>query len=295
MKKVSVVIPTYKRSNMLNRAIESVLKQTYKNIEIIVIDDNNPDTEYRKKTSLEMEKYKDNPNIKYIKHNRNKNGSVARNTGIYHSTGELITFLDDDDWYHPEKIEKQVEFLVKNKKYKAVYCGWNRGGKQVEPTLEGDLSSEILSGEKVIRTNTIMIWKSVINEIGGWREDFIRNQEAALLLDYFYKGYQIGVISKVLVYYDISDRSNALLTKKNKEQYDFLISEFDHVIKALERENKFVRKEIITSRYKAILLSYMKEKQFINAIRHYLNSTIKYPVFFNKQLLNYILKKVKED
>src|SRR5699024_9205696 len=200
MNKVSVIIPTYKRANMLERAIDSVLRQTYKHLEIIVVDDNDPDSEYRKNTLFIMKKYKDHPRVMYVKHEKNKNGAAARNTGISNRSGELITFLDDDDWYVETKVEEQVNFLLEHKEYGAVYCGSYREDKLYAPSLSGDLSYEILSGKITIRTNTIMIWKSIIVDIGGWNEKFIRNQEAALLLNFFNHGYKIGVIKKPLVY-----------------------------------------------------------------------------------------------
>ena len=84
--KVSVITPTYKRSGMLPRAIKSVLNQSYQNIEIIVVDDNNPDTEWRIATEERMQEFKDDPRVMYVKHEKNMNGSVARNTGIAAST-----------------------------------------------------------------------------------------------------------------------------------------------------------------------------------------------------------------
>ena len=121
--KVSTIITTYRRADMLKRAIDSVLNQTYSNIEVIVVDDNDEKSEDRKNTEEIMTSYANNPKVKYIKHKVNMNGAAARNTGIKNSTGEIVCFLDDDDWYLETKIEKQLEFLCKNKDYKAVYCG----------------------------------------------------------------------------------------------------------------------------------------------------------------------------
>ena len=82
---VSVVIPTYSRPIFLKRCIESVFNQTYKNIEIIVVDDNDPDSEERLLTKQVMEEFSCCSNVVYILHDRNKNGSAARNTGWRHS------------------------------------------------------------------------------------------------------------------------------------------------------------------------------------------------------------------
>src|SRR5690625_2563800 len=96
---VSVIIPTYKRPHMLARAIESVLNQTYINIEIIIVDDNSIESSYRKETIEFMRRYSEYNNILYVKHKENKGGSVARNTGIAIAKGKFVTFLDDDDEY----------------------------------------------------------------------------------------------------------------------------------------------------------------------------------------------------
>ncbi|MDX8344149.1 glycosyltransferase family 2 protein [Rossellomorea sp. YZS02] len=110
--KVSVIIPTYKRSEYLERAIESVLKQTYENIEIIVVDDNDPKSNYRIETARKMEKYRLNYKVKYIMNQKNLGGALARNEGIFQSTGDFVTFLDDDDIYLPEKVLLQVNFML---------------------------------------------------------------------------------------------------------------------------------------------------------------------------------------
>src|SRR5690625_435369 len=289
MLKVSVIMPTYKRADMLERAINSVLNQTYNEVEIIVIEYNNQNTDYRKETSKVMKKYKNYNRVRYIKHERNMNGAVARNTGIFYSTGELITFLDDDDWYDEKKIELQVDFLLKHKNYKAVYCGSYRNKEVYNPGLKGDLSFEILSGQITIRTNTIMMWKNIILEIGGWNEEFKRNQEAALLLKFFDMNYKIGVITEPLVYYDLSDRSNALDPKSNKNQFEFHLSYHDKIIDKLERERKNARKIIYTKRYREILFAYLKRREFKEAFKHYIETVIKFPIYFNMEIVRYII------
>ncbi|MDU7110930.1 MAG: glycosyltransferase family 2 protein, partial [Clostridium perfringens] len=175
--KVSVIITTYKRADMLSRAINSVLNQTYKNMEVIVVDDNNEDSDHRRNTEAIMNQYCDDKRVLYIKHKINKNGAVARNTGIKVATGQIITFLDDDDYYLDTKIEKQLEYLVNNRQYSMVYCGYNRENRDFICNLEGDLSLEILSGRNLIYTNCIMIWKKCSDSFGGWNENFKRNQE----------------------------------------------------------------------------------------------------------------------
>src|SRR5699024_12674415 len=90
---VSVIIPTYGQPTNLITSINSVLDQDYSAVEIILVDDNNPDTDARLKTEkLMFENFNEISNVKYLKHEVNKNGSAARNTGFKYSHGKYICF-----------------------------------------------------------------------------------------------------------------------------------------------------------------------------------------------------------
>ena len=119
---VSAIITTCKRKpDMLKRAIDSVVNQTYRNIEIIIVDDSPFDYEYRDEVKALAESYKA-IGLKYIQHSQSKGACAARNTGIENSTGKYIAFLDDDDEWLPLKTEKQLEKFV-NEEIGLVYCG----------------------------------------------------------------------------------------------------------------------------------------------------------------------------
>ncbi|WP_230479062.1 glycosyltransferase family 2 protein [Gibbsiella quercinecans] len=109
--KVSVIIPTYGRSELLIRAIDSVLAQTHAQVEVIVVDDNPPSEPQRKATRQRLTPYIEQGKIIYYPRRRNGGGARARNSGILRATGEYITFLDDDDYYHPQKIARQLAFM----------------------------------------------------------------------------------------------------------------------------------------------------------------------------------------
>lgn len=102
---VSVIIPAYNNAEYLREAIQSVLKQTYAHLELIVVDDGSPDH-----TQDIVREFKD-PRIRYIVHDENRGLSAARNTGICASTGEIIALLDGDDLFHPDKLATHVRFL----------------------------------------------------------------------------------------------------------------------------------------------------------------------------------------
>ena len=109
---VSVVITTYGRDRtFVLQAIESVQKQTYKNIELIVIDDNGIDTKIQRENKEFLSTIE---NLHYVPNLKNSGAQFSRNRGILESKGEYIAFLDDDDIWMPEKIEKQVTFLKKH-------------------------------------------------------------------------------------------------------------------------------------------------------------------------------------
>lgn len=109
---VSVIIPTYKRKlNFVSNALQSVLDQTYKNIEIIVIDDSPSDFPFRDDIKNYIAELK-NDKVIYIRNEKNLGGSLSRNVGINAAHGEYITFLDDDDEYMPGKVEKQLKFML---------------------------------------------------------------------------------------------------------------------------------------------------------------------------------------
>lgn len=105
---VSVIIPSYNRGSLILRSVYSVLNQSYKNIELILVDDCSTDN-----TENVIKKIKDG-RIKYIKLEKNSGACVARNRGINEARGEYIAFNDSDDIWHEDKIEKQIDFLIRN-------------------------------------------------------------------------------------------------------------------------------------------------------------------------------------
>ena len=123
--KVSVIIPTYNRSSVLSRAIDSVLRQSFKDFELIVVDDGSTDN-----TKELIEKYSDQ--ITYI-YQDNKGVSAARNKGLEHAKGEWIAFLDSDDEWKKKKLEKQIAFIEINPLFQWSHGNekWLRNGKHL--------------------------------------------------------------------------------------------------------------------------------------------------------------------
>jgi glycosyltransferase involved in cell wall biosynthesis len=112
---VSVIIPAYNNAEYLGETIQSVLNQTYSNLEVMVVNDASPDNVH-----AVVQQFND-ARIKYIRHEKNQGLSAARNTGIRASIGEIIALLDGDDLFHPEKLQVHVEYLEKHPKVGVTY------------------------------------------------------------------------------------------------------------------------------------------------------------------------------
>lgn len=221
---VSVVIPTYKRPVSLPRAIKSVLNSSYRNIEIIVVDDNNEGDEYRIETERIMLGFlESNSNIKYLKHSVNRNGSAARNTGIRQSSGEYLMFLDDDDEFLENKIEQQVRCLEsKDDSWGACYTKYvdvqnEKVVSKCAESQEGNmLINELARNFFVHAGSNLMIRRKVVLEVNGFDETFLRNQDVEFLVRIL-KKYKIAYVDvdglKVYIrprkyaisYYDLTD------------------------------------------------------------------------------------------
>jgi len=161
---VSCIIPTYNRANFVERAIQSVLNQTYKNIEVIVVDDGSEDNTKEVVLSIKDER------IKYIRLHRNFGAAFARNVGIANANGDFIAFLDDDDYFLPEKIEKQVELMLKDSSvgvcYTEVYHEVEDGKLiyKISPRVRGKIYEVFLAPPRdaFLQLPTILVRKDLL-------------------------------------------------------------------------------------------------------------------------------------
>ena len=162
--KVTVVITTYNRPVLLERAIRSVLNQTYENFECVVVDDCSSTHKAKEIT----QKFTDN-RVTYTRHEQNMGLSAARNTGIEYSDGEYVAFLDDDDQWKEKKLEKQIDlFEGLEDKYAIVYCWMNYRRHTDEeiinsycPSYEGNIFSEALEGQPIGSGSTLLVRRSI--------------------------------------------------------------------------------------------------------------------------------------
>lgn len=170
---ISVIIPTYNRAEYLKKTLESVLNQTYKNLDVIVVDDGTKGDANR---NLCIDY-----NVKYIKIKNSGGPAVPRNVGIREAKGEFLAFLDDDDIWYPEKLEKQVNVLINNLEFGLVHSccevidenGNDKNqiiGRPGNPNVKhGDVSMRMM-GNWTLMMPTPLVRKDVITRVGFFNE-----------------------------------------------------------------------------------------------------------------------------
>lgn len=175
---VSVIIPTYNRDSLVKESIESVMAQTYRPIECIVVDDGSTDNT----KEVVNELIKENTGsftLKYIRQ-QNAGSQVARNTGTAAAKGAFIQYLDSDDLLYPGKIEKQVSFLNEHTNCDGVWSGWAKGTPQENVIIKSEAREDLLTQmltEHCIHTLAFLMRRSIVEKIGPWDINIKRNQE----------------------------------------------------------------------------------------------------------------------
>lgn len=291
MKTVSVIIPTYKNRGGLIDSIESALSQNYDGlIEVIVVDDNDPRSTFRKHTEELMEQYKDNAKVKYIRHEVNKNGAAARNTGIRAAKGDLIAFLDDDDLFLDGKLSKQVKYLECHNDKSAVYCHARRGNAIASTAiLEGDGSRDILLLQSNFFTPSLMFRREALEAINGFDESFRRHQDYELLLRFFAAGYKIGCVPEVLIEIGKNQGENIPTGEKVNQLKAYFFEKFKSFIEKEDKKTPGFANKVYAKHYAGVFLSHIKHKHFIYAMQIFRYYFFKSPSTFTKVLIKSVI------
>lgn len=290
MKTVSVVIPTYKNRGGLTNSVDSALAQDYDGlIEVIVVDDNDPNSGFRKSTSELMSRYLNNPKVKYICHEVNKNGAAARNTGIKASTGDYVAFLDDDDLFLEGKISKQVAYLEQHTEFDAVYCLARRNKYGCsQRVIEGDGSRDILLLQSNFFTPALMFRREALDAIHGFDESFRRHQDYELLLRFFDAGYNIGCVSEILIEIGLNMGENNPSGKKVDDLKAYFFSKFDSFINKENAKTPGFANKVYAKHYAVVFLNHIKHKHFLFALNTLLKYFSKSPRDFTSVIINNI-------
>ncbi|MFW5981370.1 MAG: glycosyltransferase family 2 protein [bacterium] len=203
MSLVSIVLPTYKRAKYLKEAVSSILGQTYHNWELIIVDDNPPDSKYRRESREVIEGFPSQEKIHYLPHQESRGGAAARNTGIKAARGEYIAFLDDDDLWEPTKLEKQIALFSKQTDLGLVYCKMyvfsEPGDKKYIPQdnlVRGDVFKDMLE-ENYMATGTALVKKECFQKLGLFDETLPSRQDHDMFLR-ICREYQVDFVEEYL-------------------------------------------------------------------------------------------------
>ena len=200
--KVSVIIPVYNSSKYLKECLDSVVKQTYKNLEILIINDNSTDDSINI-----IKKYKD-PRIKLINLKETNGAALARNKGIEKATGDYITFIDSDDYWILDKIEKELKFITEND-YTFIYSNYLylKNNKTHIAKVPNKLNYEEALKNTAIFTSTVMLNMSKLNKEDIYMPDIKRGQDMATWWKILKKGITAYGINEVLSIYRVGNKS----------------------------------------------------------------------------------------
>lgn len=286
---VSIIIPTYSRPENLSRAIDSVLSQTYSPIEIIVVDDNGIGTDSQIETEHYLKPYIEKNQILYIKHEINKNGSAARNTGVKVAKGKIIGLMDDDDEFLPTKIEKQVYALEnahkKDSQYNGSYCNLllvcdKIRTKQKLNLPTDNLSEDLLLGKSWFNSSTLLFYKNAYESISGFDERFLRHQDWEFTIRFLSKNKMVLTNPSEILVKKYRGNENGNVIAKNPIKYieikTFFLSEMKPYIDNLPNASKVYHHQWLDLVIGLFRTGLFKEgKKYIKEIRRYGNLTIK--------------------
>lgn len=196
---VSVIIPVYNRFELAKEAVSSVLGQTFRNLELIIVDDGSTDM-----TPILATYFRDDTRVKYIRINHSGMPGFVRNKGVETAKGKYLAFLDSDDLWMDSKLKKQVDFLEKNSAIKVVHTreAWVRNGKTISQAgfnhrRFGDIFSDALV-KCIIGPSTVLIETNLYRELRGFRDDLEIAEDYELWLR-LANSNSIGYIDEALI------------------------------------------------------------------------------------------------
>lgn len=210
--KHSIIIPCYRNIDESIATIQSALLQDANDFEVIVVNDNPGNKCFEKALKEKLKPWADMQkrrnilnNLVIVEHKKNRNAAAARNTGMMHSNGEWITFLDDDDYFEPNRLSAVESILqLSEENYGACYCGYtgNWNGKiDMNRFPEGNLGDKVIAlkyADHYMCTNTITFKRAALEELGGFDESYIRHQDLELMTRFFVK-FEIKAVKQFLV------------------------------------------------------------------------------------------------
>lgn len=290
--KVSVIIPLFNQKQYIGEAIDSVLSQTYPNIEIIVVNDGSTDNPLSV-----LEKYE--KNIILI-NQQNRGLAGARNAGIRHSSGEYLQFLDADDLIFPEKIQSQVDFLENNPEFGVSYSNFRSfeffdKDKYRPPSIKlpGTVLDRLILGE-VMAVHTFLLRKKCIEEAGLFDEGLECYEDRDFWVKIACAGVKFYCMDKVLALYRVHDASMTRDTlRQAKGKVVFIKKVKNYISSARVKPNVHIPK-IEGEAYHNLAITLIdkgnKKEGFFELIKSYIMLLRTNPVSLPKRMISLLLR-----
>ena len=282
---VSIVLTTHNGVDTISRCLKAAVNQDYPSFEIIVVDDNGRGTQNQILTEKIVKSFPYS-NIKYVVHEYNKNGSAARNTGILHSKGNYIAFLDDDDELTTDSISIRMKAFENCDEKIGVSLGsFIQYIDGTNPAFHvvgynGKVTKEIMCLKYSTPSSIILIKRSVIDKIGFWDESFKRHQDweflvrASRCFDFF-------STDRVICNRYVTWRNNPKSPKLFKKYRLYFLRKMSPYICSF---NKNDINDILFVHYFDIGKQYLKRKRLFSALYWFFRT--KKPVLCLKKILN---------
>ena len=265
---ISIIIPTYKGGNGIVECVNSALKQDYEAFEVIVVDDNGKGKAEQKQTEELLKQFQTDDKFRYIVHETNINGSAARNTGIRHSKGNYLAFLDDDDILSSDSIRLRYEKLSSmTDEFGIVFSSFEQfinGKKDFDCVydFEGNILIEYLSEKIHSPSSILMIKRNVIDNIGLWDESFKRHQDWEFVTRVL-NVYKACSIPQITVKRIVTWRNNAKNPELFEEQRMYFLRKMKDII---NKQDELIQKRIYYIHYMDIGKNYLKYKALKKAL-----------------------------
>ncbi len=277
MPTVSVIIHTYNNEKFIAETIESVLNQTYKDYEIIIVDDGSVDG-----TRDALSPYKQK-----IRYHYKENGGIAsaKNTGISLSEAEFVAFLDHDDLWVSDKLQLQMECFKENPQVGLVYAQYTsfRDSKELRTKPEKGYSGWIfkeLLAKSFIQTSTVVVKKECLNAVGPYDESFSLGDEYDMFLR-ISKKFQCGFVDKGLTRYRVHDtnasNNDFLFDNENLGVYKKI---YDNFTDLDAEEKKILRKRI--ARYSMKVAEGLNSQGKLDESKKYQKEALRYLPFYKR-------------
>ena len=277
MPTISVIIHTYNNEKFIAETVESVLGQTYKDYEIIVVDDGSEDGT---RDALM-------PYMQKIRYHYKENGGIAsaKNAGINLSQSEFVAFLDHDDLWVPDKLQLQMEYFKGNPQAGLVYAKYTsfRDGKELRTKPEKGYSGWIfkeLLAKSFIQTSTVVVKKECLDAVGPYDESFTLGDEYDMFLR-ISKKYQCGFIDKGLTRYRVHDtnasNNDFLFDNENLGVYKKVYNNFMDLD---GEEKRILRKRI--ARYSMKVAEGLNRQGKLEESKKYQKEALSYLPFYKR-------------